>query len=321
MSDTYAAKVLADSLSPDGVRLLTIQATFPRFILAEVNTHRMFSRNSASSRAIPTEKQIERVRINPFVPETFNKRVKGMGVGEAFSDEEFDAARTVWLKAADEACAAAEILNEMGLDKSRANRLLEPFLWHTAIISSTEWDNFFGLRDHPAAQPEFQIVARMMRAAIDASVPQRLEYGQWHLPLITEEELTDLCWIRQHQPDEINGRLWKLKMISAGRCARVSFDTHENWESWEKSIDRATMLAGNGHFSPFEHVARPIEPWDIDDDTIANVVSNSVRTQEVVGFEPDSAFCGNFRGWVQARAEIPHQSRFDLLRLEQEAAS
>jgi hypothetical protein len=81
----YDVKVLADSIyglsSGQTARITTMQVTFPRFILAEINTHRAFSRNSASSRAIPTEKIIEQVVTNPFIPETFNRRVKGMGVG------------------------------------------------------------------------------------------------------------------------------------------------------------------------------------------------------------------------------------------------
>ena len=308
---SYAVNVLADSVSPDGVRLVTMEVTFPRFILAEVNTHRMLSRNSASSRAIPTEKQIARVMENPFVPETFNKRVKGMGVGDAFSEEEQAEARETWLYARDEAVRAATKLNEQGLDKSRANRLLEPFMWHTAIISATEWDNFFGLRDHPAAQPEFQIVARMMREALADSPSQRLDYGMWHLPLLTETELAKLCSWRKADPNEtpqhkIDEAIEHWKMVSASRCARVSFDKHTDTEPIKKTIERAKILMGNGHFSPFEHVARPMEHGGTDNQYDPNYELGPAR-----------AFAGNFRGWVQMRKEIPHESRFDLAIEEQ----
>jgi len=289
---SYDATVLADSLSPDGVRLTTLKVTFPRFILAEVNTHRMLSRNSASSRAIPTEKMIERVRENPFIPETFNKRVKGMGVGEALDEGDMQKARGRWLLASKDAADSAAFLSSLDVDKSRANRLLEPFLWHTAILSGTEWDNFFALRDHPAAQPEFQITAQAMKAAMAESRSVELAYGEWHLPLV--DMISDIS--RDDLDDETGSPDWdRLKLISAGRCARVSYD-RDDYETQEQSIKRAQMLMGNGHFSPFEHVATP--SW----------------REDILGSIPMIA---NFRGWIQMRREVPNESRFDLAMAEE----
>jgi len=268
----YEVKILADSVSPSGIRLLTVQATFPRFILAEVNTHRMLSRNSASSRAIPPEKLIDRVIHTPFVPETFNKRVKGMGVGEELSAQEQSTARAVWLAARDDVVACARELLEMDCDKSRINRLLEPFLWHTAIITATEWDNFFALRDHPAAQPEFQQLARMMLEAMLKSAPAQLDPGEWHLPLVFE---ADEQLVADH--DTLPG-------ISAARCARVSYNRQEDDESPEDSLTRAKHLARAGHLSPFEHPAY--------------VPLTNAGQEE---------FHGNFKGWVQLRKEIPNE--------------
>lgn len=136
---SYAVNILADSVSPDGVRLTTLEVTFPRFILAEVNTHRMFSRNSASSRAIPPEKQIERVMEHPFIPETFNTRVKGMGVGDALVGQDAAAAEETWLTARDNAVGAAEGLIALDCDKSRIDlaandaRARSPVSRHTAL--------------------------------------------------------------------------------------------------------------------------------------------------------------------------------------------
>jgi len=288
---SYSARILADSMSPDGVRLTTFEVVFPRFILAEFNTHRMLSRNSASSRAIPTEKLIERVRENPFVPETFNRRVKGMGVGEALDTEAAKDARMVWLNAAEAAAICAESLMEIGIDKSRANRLIEPFMWHTAIVSATEWDNFWGLRDHPAAQPEMQITARLMREVYDASFPQVLDYGWWHLPLVTPDELNWLCTVRSgNEADTIRETVEQFKKVSASRCARVSFDKHTDTEPLADTIARAERLMNSvpAHLSPFEHVARPQQPSDL-------------------GPVQGVHFWGNFRGWVQMRREIPNE--------------
>jgi hypothetical protein len=146
---SYHAAVLADSVSPDGVRLTTLMVRFPRFILAEFNTPRMFSRSSASSRAIPTELFIEQVRNDPFIPETFNRRVRGMGIGDELDAEASADAEAAWRTAAWCAVNAAERLMKIGIDKSRANRVLEPYLWHTAIFTATEWSNFFALRCPP----------------------------------------------------------------------------------------------------------------------------------------------------------------------------
>lgn len=285
MKSDFNAEVLADSISPDGIRLITFEVTFPRFILAEFNTHRMLSRNSASSRAIPTEKLIERVRENPFIPLTFNKRVKGMGVGEALDEVKQAQARAWWRGSAMEACERAQGLMEYGIDKSRANRLLEPFMWHTAIVSATEWDNFFALRDNEAAQPEFQITAHKMREAMEASVPEELSYGEWHLPLVEPWEVVRLGWERS-------------KYISASRCARVSFDRHRDREDLEVTFQRAIRLKDSGHLSPFEHVARPQEARDL-------------GPMEAMPEEP--WFIGNFRGWLQMRKEIPHEENFGAL--------
>lgn len=265
----YDVKVLADSISPDKVRLTTLEATFPRFILAELNTHRMLSRNSASSRAIPTEKQIDRVLNQPFIPE-FNKRVTGMGVGEALSPRENRRMQSKWLVARDDAVRAARGLLEV--DKSRANRLLEPFMWHTAIVSATEWENFFALRCHPAAQPEFRKVAEMMQEAMWLSQPDKLDYGDWHLPLV--DPLVDLN--NPLDPDE-----WQRQLAeaSAGRCARVSYDKQHEDDALQASRDRWEQLAGFGHWSPGEHPAQAVP--------LANF--------------PGYTYTGNFKGWKQLR--------------------
>jgi len=287
----YNVKILADSISPDGVRLTTLQCRYPRFIHSEMLRHRMFSHSVASSRAIPTEKQIERVRTSPFVPETFNKRVKGMGVGDPLDEQEQEKARAAWCIAAEDAARHAEVLNEIGIDKSRANRLLEPFIWVDDIITATEWDNFFALRDHPAAQPEFQLLAVLMRSTLKFNTPREIGYGGWHLPYVADDEF-----------DGESVEVWKK--VSASRCARVSFDTHEQIEPIERSIQRADMLLASGHLSPFEHVARPFQPGD----------------PIWMGVDGGStAFCGNLRGWVQFRKEIPHEDNFGELLEEVEA--
>lgn len=148
----YKAEILADSLSPQGNRLTTMKITFPRIILAEFNTHRMFSRNSASSRAIPFKKMVQMVQENPFIPIAWQKDHKGMQGSEYFTDTEMPNIiepnwfTNRWLEARNKAVEQALILNNAGVTKQLCNRLLEPFMWHTVIVSATEWENFFNLR-------------------------------------------------------------------------------------------------------------------------------------------------------------------------------
>jgi thymidylate synthase ThyX len=301
-----SVEVLADSISPDNVRLTTLLCIYPRFIHSEMLRHRMFSHSVASSRAIPTEKNIQQVRNDPFVPTTFNKRVKGMGVGDPLEVSDQEEARNVWVDIAAESAFAAERLNEIGIDKSRANRLLEPFLYVTDIITATEWDNFFALRDHPAAQPEFQELAAMMKRQITWHIPEKLNYGQWHLPLVSDVELEHLCEARK--TFFAREAIENIKMISASRCARVSFDKHTEFETINNTLERAQRLIDSGHLSPFEHVARPMER----EDTGKVIGECSVAIAHL-------DFCGNFRGWVQMRKEIANEDNFALL-VEKEIA-
>lgn len=322
----FAAKVIEDSIA-HGVRLTTMEVTAPRPYLAEFNTHRDWSRNSASSRAIPTEINIERVRLVPYVPTTFNVRVKGMGVGEAFSEEEQAKAERIWLEARDAACDAAEALNEQNVDKSRANRLLEPFMWHTMIVTSTQWANFFALRcpggdtprtDFPA-QLEVQQASILMRRAMRASTPVLLGEGDWHLPFITADEKANIILARETGNEEALEtvmRSWCL--ISSRRLARVSFDKHTDTEPIQVSIDKAEELATGGHFSPMEHVATPISMKHIADPTLRKklmvpadfaweLANRGDADPVTIGTNIQNVRCGNFAGWFQFRKTFEYE--------------
>jgi len=235
----YAAKVVEDSVNEGDVRLTTMVVKFPRIILAEFNTHRVFSRNSASSRAIPVSKIIQRVTDTPFVPEYWGQNRPGMQASEVIPHENIGRAKEVWLRARDMAVDCAEELLKLGVHKQTVNRLLEPFMWHEVVVTSTEWDNFFALRDNEMAQPEMQRIARLMVEAYDSSKPKRLNNGEWHLPFQMEGE-----------PN--NERTAKL---CAARCARVSYLQHDGAHNPEADLALADKLMSAGHMSPFEHVA------------------------------------------------------------------
>lgn len=239
----YSARVLLDSMSPAGVRLTTLEVTFPRFVLAEFNTHRVFSRSSASSRAVPTHKLIERVENDPVLPIEWGRNKAGMSASELLTSDSEERAKRVWLDARDSAVAHANALLELKVHKQVLNRVLEPFLWHTVIVSSTEWENFFELRCAPNAQPEIRAAALKMREAIEGSAPQALGYGEWHLPLVQRDE-------RDLDPET-------RRRVSVARCARVSYLTHDGTREIEKDLSLFERLESDRHLSPFEHVATP----------------------------------------------------------------
>src|SRR5690606_776072 len=175
-----------DSLSPQGHRLTTFLLVMPRIILAEFNTHRMISRNSASSRAIPFEKMVQSVMENPFVPIKWMKEHKGMQ-GTEYWNPELIPGRDYpsdWLRARDSAVEHAKELHASGhgLSKQMCNRLLEPFMYHTVIATASEWENFFALRAHEAAEIHMQDLAFKMLGAYNQSEPKQLKAGEWHIP-------------------------------------------------------------------------------------------------------------------------------------------
>jgi thymidylate synthase ThyX len=266
----YDCKILADSVSPDGVRLCTQQVTFPRFILAEVNTHRDFSRNSASSRAMPVEKNIERMLADMFVPAAFGSNKKGMQAGASLAPDDNEKARRAWVAAADQAAYYAGRLAQLGVHKQWANRIIEFASWHTAIITATAWENWDNLRDNAQASPEIQAMAQRMKAARSASTPRQLKVGEWHLPLVYlrgDEAAGGLIegsaygisihadGSHTHGGDSLLPIEQQVK-LSVARCARVSYLTHDGKRDVDADLALYDRLVTSGHMSPLEHAAK-----------------------------------------------------------------
>ncbi len=272
----YQAKIVLDSLAPSGARLTTFELTYPRFVHSEFNTHRMISRNAASSRAIPVAKMIERVREDPAMPCFWGAAQKGMQADVELAGVARATAGREWLAARDEVLARAETLLALGMHKQLVNRILEPWCWITVIASATDWSNFFWLRCHRDAQPEIRKVAALALRAYRQHEPTSYIEGQWHCPLI--------------QPDEA-GRLTPEEMcqVSTARCARISYLTHDGKRDIEKDLELFERLKGGsggvGHWSPFEHVAR----------------AESMRARS-----------GNFWGWTQYRKLFPTEHHGEL---------
>lgn len=269
-------KVVADSISPDDVRITTLQLKFHRFILPEFNTHRSFSRNFSSSRAIPVAKMIDQVSNDPAIPVYWGKNQPGMQAQEEVGNSEQDAAKKVWISASEQAVILAKRLVDVGVHKQTVNRLLEPFQWVHGVVTATEWDNFFELRAHPDAQPEIQALAYMMQEKMGESTPRKMGYMSWHLPYIQPHEFADY-----------RDNIEILRKVSAARCCRVSYMKHDGTHAdISEDLALCDRLIGSRplHASPFEHQATP--------------------DYKKYGEWTASDLHGNFNGWIQYRKEI-----------------
>ena len=232
-----SAKVLADSLY-NGSRCVTMELEFPRCILSQFNTHRVFSRNTASSRAIPIATTIKLIETNPFIP-TWTGNQAGM-VGTELDQETKAKADRVWLKAKDVMIELSKVLSDLGIHKQNVNRLLEPFSYVKTVVTSTEWDNFFNLRLASDSQPEIQELAKCMKEAIDNSTPVELTEDMVHTPYFNNghSKIDDV--------DSILG--------SAVACAQVSYRKLDTSPVAINRIITRLISGGHIHASPFEHV-------------------------------------------------------------------
>lgn len=301
------ATVLADSVTEYGHRITTMALVMPRMILAEFNTHRMFSRNSASSRAIPTHKMIEAVKNDPFVPMKFIKEHKGMqGYEYLGPDEEFWARKT-WLMAAELSIHQAELLvDKYKVSKQFANRLLEAYMWHKVLVTATEWENFFALRYHGSAEIHMQTLAQQMLLAMNNSHPKFLNPGEWHIPYgndINESKLAELIY--QKHPDGKYATFeqqYRLK-ISVARAARISYTLPYTIEKHDyfRDSERHDELFQSGHWSPFEHQAQAPYPWELCPKWNNKGSATPEEVKQYLAQNLEMGWWGNFRGWKQYR--------------------
>jgi thymidylate synthase ThyX len=303
---TISAKIIADSISPDNIRLTTMQLRYPRFIHAEFMTHRMFSRNASSSRAIPVERLIKDVMDDTAMPIHWGKNQKGMQADKECDERvmswHFDAPygaswtnKEAWLFARDNAIKVAKAFDEAGYHKQIVNRLLEPFSHINVLVTATDYANFFALRDHKDAQPEIRELAQQMRAAMWNSTVKTLKAGEWHLPYVNDEDwisASDLVQPGTPDGDQVyRQKLDLMTRVSVARCARVSYLTQEGKKpTIEEDIALFQRLIGSHplHASPAEHQATP------DDNMGLNCID---------WLHPE--LHGNFNGWIQYRKTLP----------------
>lgn len=302
---TIESTVIADSISPAGIRLTTFQLRYPRFIHAELMTHRVFSRNASSSRAIPIHRMIEDLRRDPAMPVYWGSNKPGMQAGDELCDDDTnpqwrgmsarDGAKAIWLRARDEAISNVLELMKLGLHKQIANRILEPWAHINVVVTATDWENFFTLRRHKDAQPELKVLADKMYEAMRLTVPHQLQPGEWHLPYISVADwqcygLDGPC-LWQDEPDVVD----ILRKVSVARCARVSYLTHDGRPTTTgEDLTLYDRLVGAQplHASPAEHQATP----DVQERFCDTHYRDTFRNPDL---------WGNLRGWIQYRKTLP----------------
>lgn len=282
------AKIIADSIFKE-FRIITFELEYPRFIHSEFLTHRQFSRNSASSRAIPIDSMLQNINANPASPIHWGKNQTGMQAREELTGIELYSAKAIWGCAAREACGWSKSLANAGVHKQIANRITEPFQTMKTVVTATEWDNWFKLRDHKDAQPEIQELARLMRVEKERSIPMSIGQGDWHLPYITRVNTRIGCYYEDSRGVRIP--LEDAKIISASCCAQVSYRKSDDTLEKAKNIFDRLVNSSPPHASPVEHQATPM--W----------IDQSIEWEPgITHMDRQGQFwSGNFRGWIQFR--------------------
>ena len=316
---TVTAKIIADSISPEGQRITTYEIVYPRIVLAELNTHRVFSRNSASSRAIPVKKMNDLIRADIARPVRFGAANPGMqdnGAHNAlingYTPEEW------WDLAVYSAIQFSTAFDEAGYAKQVCNRLTEAGSHMKTVLTSTDFDNWDWLRDHDAADPTIAAVARAMSVAKAESTPIVLQPGQWHTPYYGAGYWKDSGYVKKTEngleaTDNKRGghTLVEALAISSSCTAQVSFRTAD--DTLEKALKvKERLIQDNAvHGSPFEHQGTPVKTKcyfsvNHDEDDGVNLLDPSTWEKGITHSDRDGVLhSGNFSGWIQHRQLIP----------------
>lgn len=312
-----SAKVIAQSISPDGIKITTMHFREWRPIHSELMTHKILGKSAGSSRARPSKAIIEQVMQSPMMPVAWGKNQPGMKAEKLLEGDDLKFAKIHWERAAREAALAAEALEKTGAHKQIVNRLLEPFTYIDVLVTGTEWNNFFHLRDHEDADPSMRDLAVKAKKAMNEAVPTVLHPGEWHLPFIVPE---DWDWAREHVETtrmHVSGELYDqtvevLRKISAARCARVSYKLFDGTTDHMKDLKlfEDLIVSQPVHASPSEHQATPMrftntKPYGGDS---WNAFHPDNWGPGVTHVDRNGQFWSAFlRGWIQFRKLIPNE--------------
>jgi hypothetical protein len=327
--DRPRATVIADSITPWGHRLTSVEVEHHRPLLAETNTPRVFTRSSASSRAIPVTKQLSKFEDDPAFPIVWGSEQKGMQAGPPLEGADLDDADVLFRNIRNDIAGRIRQYVEthpigddapegsVRLHKQWLNRPLEVFQWHTALWTATSWENFWHQRIHPAAMPEFRLLAEAHKAAIDASTPRLLQPGEYHLPYVWDDQDV-IEWAREKAryamdaPTLEEAMTSRLVKVSCARSARNSYNTQHGTRDPEEDLNLYVRLSTDDpmHAAPLEHVATPAS-WN--EHTIRLLkVNGRLEVSHGPTFPPADyphldltlPVVGNFVGFQQHRLEV-----------------
>lgn len=292
------ATVIAHSKSAvNGKEIITMELEYPRFIHGEFMTHRMFSRNAASSRAIPVSKMIEQARTSPAQPVHWGKNQAGMQAKEELEGVALCLVKGYWEDAAHYAASFARQMNQEGAHKQIVNRILEPFQTMKTVVTATEWENFYWLRNHEDAQPEIKRLAEVMLEAVSKSSVVTLSPEDWHTPYFGDGYWLKGCGIS----------LEDALAISASCCAQVSYRLLDDSIEKARMVYKRLVESSPVHASPFEHQASPMGTtsglYGFNNDEVPHDYWEDGVTHMDSGYK---FWSGNFQGWIQHRQLIPN---------------
>lgn len=255
-----SATIIADSIGPTGARLTTFELVAPKWMVAQFNTHGMIRRDSASARAVPTARIITQVRDDPYLPPRWNYRQRGMQPAGPMTPPHAAAMDRIERRLRRSVLRYVGQMAALQAAKEDVNRYLEPWMMTTIVATATEWENYLALRAHGDAQAAHATLAYAMRDALAAGTPvprapwYHGEAACWHLPYVTDDERRAIDW-----------RV--LPLLSAARCAGVSYYRQGAHGDTAAEIDRALRLVADRHWSPTEMAARAEGvPWGAPDD-------------------------------------------------------
>lgn len=294
--------MVAYSVSPSGKEIITYELEYPRFIHGEFMTHRNFSRNAMSSRAVPIEKMIEQVRTNPAVPIHWGKNQSGMQAKVELEGSDLGSTICEWEAAARLAASCAEKMDEYGAHKQVVNRILEPFQVMKTVMTTTEINNFFYLRCHEDAQPEIKELADCMYEAYNSCEAELLKNGEWHTPYVDHFRASDGDAVLEYHSNSIGLSVEDALKVSASCCAQVSFRVYDDGIDKAKRIYDRLVESKPVHASPFEHQAKPISS-EITGAYGCDLDAYDIE-EGVTHFDFDKLWSGNFCGWIQYRQLI-----------------
>lgn len=294
---TVQARIIADSINARGTRITTFELEYPRIIHSELLTHRVFSRNAASSRAIPVSTMLDLIEANPAMPSHWGKNQPGMQAQEELGELEKEAVKQTWLSARKSAVSYARVMNDIKAHKQVINRITEPYQHMKVVLTGTDFANWFWLRDHADADPTIADLAGKMLVSYHQSKIDYLQAGQWHLPYVQcsyDEDRLQRFWT----DDLAEITLEQALMISSSSAAQVSYrKTDGSLEKAQMVYDRL-VNSTPVHASPFEHCAMCFdEAVDSDGEWIKGITH--VNRDGVY-------FSGNLRDWIQYRQLLPN---------------